>query len=183
MYFLTELTLYLIGIGALLLVCIERQMRGHPLRVASQNIPGERIWPLFGNIVELIGISNNGTEFATNTYNDVVSNIVNILAAQSFQYIVRKAQKFRQGYRFYAFGWLHYWPIRSHELEVSCVYSESLVYSNDHKHINHNNMDFCFFLYSFCSTARRKMKRVYFTSFCIRFLAKDCCAVQVSLCG
>lgn len=60
MNWLIEVTFILGGLCALLGYLVERRLRGHPLYVAGRQIPGERIWPLIGNMVELIGINDQG---------------------------------------------------------------------------------------------------------------------------
>lgn len=63
MNWLIETTLILGGLCAILLIFVEWRLRGHPLHVASRMIPGERIWPLIGNMIEVIDIRNNGENF------------------------------------------------------------------------------------------------------------------------
>lgn len=41
-----------------------------------------------------------------------------VSAEATFSYVIGKANKFKQAYRFYVFGQLHYWPIRATEVEV-----------------------------------------------------------------
>lgn len=48
------------GLCTLLIFFVELRWRGHPLHVASRQIPGEYIWPFIGNMVEVIGINSQG---------------------------------------------------------------------------------------------------------------------------
>lgn len=47
----------------------------------------------------------------------VVFNAIITSLATTHDYLRRKAITYGRAYRFYAFGYLHYWPIRCHEIE------------------------------------------------------------------
>lgn len=82
-----------------LLLALHIYLRCKPAYSAAKKIPGFPIYPIIGNVLEVLNVSS---------------------AAKAFNHATLMAKTFGRGYRFYLFGTLHYWPLKAIEMEVSC---------------------------------------------------------------
>lgn len=82
------------------LVSLDFYWRRRPAYIATTKIPGNHVYPIVGSLLDVLPLNSSEAAFKQATI---------------------FAKHFKQAYRFYLFGVLHYWPIRAAEIEVSRI--------------------------------------------------------------